>query len=116
MGSSPSWREPPLLPLPAIAPLIPHAVGSGPASQAAVLLWVFVVFATVLLVNLLIAQATTAFDLVRSQSQIERRILFAQLVQTYKDRAGAPPPFNLVQVEMLMTDPGTVRTQVWYML
>ena len=64
----------------------------------ALLVWSYVFFATVLLLNLLIAQATTAFEQVKSQSEVERRILFAQLVQQYKDRAGLPPPFNVIEI------------------
>ena len=74
-----------------------EVLGLEHAVLAPFLLWTFALLSTVILINLLTARITTAFDEVQGRSAVERQILFAHLVQDYKDNRDLPPPFNMLK-------------------
>jgi len=63
------------------------------------LLWIYTLFTTVFLVNLMIAQMTNSYDNIKKESYLYRCFERVGVVVEYKDyRNAVPPPLNVVWV------------------
>jgi hypothetical protein len=58
------------------------------------MLWVFTFFVTIILMNLMIAQMSQAYERIEKQSKIYRKYSIVERIREYKDkRSPVPPPF-----------------------
>jgi len=67
-----------------------------------VLLWLFTVFVTVYVVNLMIARMTSTYEHIRSESRGHRAEQELNLALEFKDQRRAPPPFNILAPNRLI--------------
>lgn len=65
---------------------------------APILIWMYLVFANIVLVNLLIATMTATYGRVKNQSQLYWNFERTAMIQQFKDTKSLPPPFNLLVV------------------
>jgi len=62
-------------------------------------LYVYLFFAVVVLLNLLIAAMSSTYEQISEKAESEWQFEFAQLILEYKDRKGLlPPPLNLIEI------------------
>lgn len=74
----------------------PH-VNTGVSTLVPLGLWFYTFFATIVLVNLLIAQMSSTYEQVKEEADAFWLFERAQLILDYKDdREPSPPPFNLL--------------------
>ena len=75
--------------------LPPHGPVEPRATLYPILLWAYIFFATVVLINLLIAQMSSTYDDIRRESLLNTKFDRVSIIQEYKDfRTTLPPPLN----------------------
>merc|ERR1719409_1173083 len=63
---------------------------------ALIIIWVYVYFSTIVIINLMIAKMTQSYERISEEATLFRKYAMVDIIQEYKDKRSAiPPPFIL---------------------